>query len=121
MTSGRAALRKRITERNIQDAVVAWLRWHGWMVRELSQPRAVTRELVGVPDVIAFKLGVTLLIECKRPGGGLRPSQRQFINEIEPHQRETLVHLVVSDIDSFHRAFEMIERAAGIVTVREER
>ena len=108
------------SERNIQDAVVAWLRWHEWMVRELSQPRAVTRELVGVPDVIAFKLGVTLLIECKRPGGGLRPSQRQFINEIEPHQRETLVHLVVSDIDNFHQAFEMIEREAGIVTVEEE-
>jgi len=108
------------SERNVQDAVVAWLRWHGWMVRELSQPRAVTRELVGVPDVIAFKLGVTLLIECKRPGGELRSSQRQFIDEIEPHQRETLVHLVVSDVDNFHRAFEMIERAACIVTVEED-
>ncbi len=31
------------------------MRWHGWMVRELSQPRAVARDLIGMPDVIAFK------------------------------------------------------------------
>lgn len=108
------------SERNIQQAIVARLRWHGWMVRELSQPRAVARDLVGMPDVIAWKAGHTLLIECKRPGGRVRPSQAQFAAEIEPHKRLTLVRLFAYDVDEFADFLRAHEICAGIVTVREE-
>ena len=91
------------SERNIQNAIIDRLRWHGWMVRELSQPRAVSGELVGVPDVIAFKPGHTLLVEVKRPGGEVRASQRQFALEIEPHGAPTLAHWITSDVDDFAR------------------
>lgn len=121
MTSSRTAVRKRITERNVQGAVVDRLRWHGWVVRELSQPVPVHGELIGVPDVIAWKMGVTLLIECKRPGGRARPSQVQFADEIEPHLRLSLNYVLVDDVDNFGEWLHDVECMAGIVTVREER
>jgi Holliday junction resolvase len=112
--------RSNATERNVQDAIVARLRVHGWMVRELSQPQAVRGELVGMPDVIAFKDGHTLLVEVKRPGGKVRDSQRQFALELDEHAAPTLVHWITSDIDNFARALNYHESMAGIVTVREE-
>ncbi len=45
----RPALRQRTTERNVQDAIIARLAWHGWEVVEVSQPQRVLRGLVGVP------------------------------------------------------------------------
>lgn len=92
-----------ISERDVQRAIVDLLRWRGWMVRELSQPRMVSGDIVGVPDVIAFHSGHTLLIECKRPGGRLRDSQKRFIEEIDPHLDTTLQHMVASDIDEFQK------------------
>lgn len=109
------------SERNIQDAIVGHLRWRGWMVRELSQPRAVSGELVGVPDVIAWKLGHTLLIECKRKGGRMRYSQVKFAQEIRQHERLTLFYVLMNDVDEFADFLRKHEDGAGIVTVREER
>jgi len=114
-------MKAKVSERNIQEAVVARLRWHGWMVRELSQPQAVTRELVGVPDVIAWKMGHTLLIECKRRGGKMRESQRQFAEEIGPHERLTLASTQASDVDEFADFLQKHEAGADIVTIREMR
>ena len=79
------------------------------MVREISQPRVVSGDLVGVPDVIAFRHGHTLLVECKRPGGKLRESQRRFIDEIEPHLYPTLSHVIANDVENFTRALDYIE------------
>ncbi len=109
------------SERNIQQAIVARLRWHGWMVRELSQPRAVSGELVGVPDVIAWKLGHTLLIEVKRRGGKRRPSQTQFAEEMRVHERLTLMCVLADDVDEFAGFLRKHEAGANIVTVWEER
>ena len=108
------------SERNIQQAIVARLRWHGWMVRELSQPRAVSGELVGVPDVIAWKLGHTLLIEVKRRGGKRRPSQTQFADEIQVHRRLTLMCVLADDVDEFAGFLRTHEACVDIVTVQEE-
>ena len=88
-------------ERDIQNAIVDLLRWRGWMVREISQPRMVSGDLVGVPDVIAWKRGVTLLIECKRPGGKLRASQIVFYEQITPHLANTLVYRLSDDFELF--------------------
>ena len=71
------------------------------MVREISQPRMVTGDLIGIPDVIAFKHGRTLLIECKRPGGRLRKSQKRFIEEIEEHIDFSLNYIIANDVENF--------------------
>ncbi len=105
----------------MQGAIVDLLRWHGWMVRELSQSQAVRGELVGVPDIVAWKLGVTLLVECKRPGGRVRPSQVTFSVDIQPHLADTLRYVLSSDVDEFAARLAEIEHTAGIVTVREVR
>lgn len=99
-------MKRGLSERDIQNAVIDLLRYRGWMVRELSQPRIVSGNLVGVPDVIAFRHGHTLLIECKRPGGKMRYSQCVFRDEIEPHLDATLRHMLVNDIDAFIRALD---------------
>lgn len=95
------------------------LRWHGWMVREISQPHAVYGELSGFPDVIAFKAGHTLLVECKRPGGKTRKSQDIFFSQIERHERITLVCVLTDSVDAFAEFLRKHEADAGIVTVRE--
>ena len=100
------------SERDIQSAIVEILRWRGWMVREISQPHHVSRDLIGVPDLLCFRSGVTLLIECKRPGGKLRDSQKRFMDEISSHLRSTLWVLVASDVDA------LIEKVSAIEAIQ---
>ena len=101
-----------ISERNIQHAIVAILRWRGWMVREISQPHRVSHDLVGVPDLICFKNGITMLIECKAKGGRLRDSQKQFAKDITPHLRSTLWLIVADDVDAMIAKVDAIEGMA---------
>jgi len=103
-------MKRGLSERDIQRAIIDILRWHGWMVREISQPRVVSGDLVGVPDVIAFRYGHTLLIECKRPGGRIRQSQVNFSDEIKPHMAITLRYMLANDIDVFTAALDEYER-----------
>jgi len=91
----------RLSERDVQNSIIDFLRRTGWMVREISQRHAVHGDLVGVPDIVAWKHGVTLLIECKRPGGKMRASQVSFSDEISSHLAPTLRYTVASDIDEF--------------------
>ncbi len=65
----------RVTERDTQRQIVELLRRAGWQVRVISQPTAARAQLVGLPDLIAFKHGVTLLVEVKSEKGKLRPAQ----------------------------------------------
>jgi hypothetical protein len=82
----------------------------------------VRGELVGVPDVVAFKAGVTVLVECKRPHCSVvRPSQRAFERELAPHQRFTLRYILTSDVDIFRGWLIEVERSAGVVTVEAQR
>lgn len=97
------------SERNIQSAIIDRLRWHGWMVRELSQPRAVSGSMVGMPDVIAFRHGHTLLIECKSKKGKLRASQHIFRAEILTHESSTLRYVVMNDVDAFARWLQAMQ------------
>ena len=76
------------------------------MVREMSQRHAVHGDMIGMPDVIAWRHGVTLLVECKKPGGRLRASQRIFAEEIARHLSRTLRYIVTNDLDQFGRWLE---------------
>lgn len=101
-----------IAERDIQHAIVSILRWRGWMVRELSQHTHVSGDLVGVPDLLCFRQGVTMLIECKRKGGKMRDSQKKFAEEIAGHLRSTLWLVLADDVDDLIRKVEQIETMA---------
>jgi hypothetical protein len=57
-------------ESQIQSAVIDFARKNGWLVRRLEYTGRV-----GAPDIIAFRDGVTKLVEFKRPGGKLSPGQ----------------------------------------------
>ncbi len=78
------------TEANVQEAVVMYLKYKGWVVRETSQHNRVTGGLVGLVDVEAWRHGVSVLAEIKRADGTLRPSQIKFRDEILPHCCATL-------------------------------
>lgn len=108
----------RPTERNVQNAIVERLAWHGWEVVEISQPSRVTGGLVGVPDLMAFKSGVTVLVEVKRPGGRVRESQHDFARRIGPHVGLTLCYCVANNVDEFAHWLQGVEAAAGVDTVR---
>ena len=114
----RPALRQRTTERNVQDAIIARLAWHGWEVVEVSQPQRVVGGLRGVPDLLAFKDGVTLFVEVKRPGGKRRATQDEFARRITPHVRSTLCYKLTDDVDEFAYWLQGVEAAAGVDTVR---
>lgn len=107
-----------VSERNVQDAIMHRLQVHGWVVRSLSQPRRVQGGLVGVPDVIAFKAGVTMLVEVKRPGGKRRESQVEFAEQLRPELRTTLCYKLADDVDEFADWLGAVEATAGVDTVR---
>ena len=77
-------------ESTVQAEIVEYLEATSWLVRIFSQDRAVRGHLAGWVDVIAFRRGVTLLVECKAPGGKLRKRQREFGFQIAPHIAITL-------------------------------
>jgi hypothetical protein len=88
-----------VPEAETQAAIVQYLQWRGWLVRETSQRQYVERGLIGLPDVIAFRRGVTAFIEVKKEHAKLRESQVAFARDIEPHLCETLLYYVIYSID----------------------
>ncbi len=55
-------------------------------------------QMRGFPDVIAFKHGVTLLMEIKSQKGKLRPEQQEFADKISAHTAPTLIYLVARSL-----------------------
>ena len=57
----------------------------------------------GFPDVVAFKDGVTILVECKPEGGKLRQSQEKFYKKIVEQLSLTLNYRLVraGEFDDF--------------------
>lgn len=87
------------TERETQRQIVDLLRGAGWLVFVTSQPAMARLQLSGLPDLVAFKHGVTLLIEVKSDSGKLRPSQAEFFSRLSEHLGPCLRHLVARRID----------------------
>lgn len=67
------------TEKECQRAVVKLFRTAGCVVCSLSQPRR-TMQTEGLPDLWVFspRSKTAWWWEVKRPGGKLRPEQREF-------------------------------------------
>lgn len=82
--------------RHICDA----LRQMGWHAVDTSQDTPARGGLRGFPDLIAFKLGRTLLIETKHGRNDLRDGQRDFAREIDSHcDPRSLVYCVARSLD----------------------
>ena len=87
------------SERQTQNACIEYLMLTGWAVVETSQRWAADPRMAGLPDVLAFRAGVTLLLEMKAPSGKVRPSQKKFAELVTPHVAGTLVYAVIRSID----------------------
>jgi RecB family endonuclease NucS len=68
-------------EARIQSALIAALTAMGWTVHKTQTSTAKDRRIKsGIPDLICFGTrGRVVLIEVKKPGGKLRPSQGEWI------------------------------------------
>jgi hypothetical protein len=78
------AVAARPTEKQVQARVKAVLAMHGFIVSDLSQPRA-SMHTPGLPDLYAQhpKRGIRMWVECKRPGGRGRTASQWVWHENE--------------------------------------
>jgi hypothetical protein len=91
-------------ELDIQKKIEELLQVTGWLVIRMSQTRAVYGGLVGLPDVMAFRRGVTLFIECKRNAASkLRDSQKHFAQNIREHLSPTLRYVVAYSVEDVEK------------------
>lgn len=77
-------------EAGVYEAVVALLTLAGCKVYRLSQVRA-SRQSPGIPDLYVFGPTTGAWFEVKRPGGRLRPEQREFRERCEARRIEHVV------------------------------
>ena len=91
-------------ERQVQREIVKRLRAAGWVVAVNSQPDKVRKQLRGLPDLLAWRADVSLLIECKSAAGELNEAQADFMERINPHAGPHLIYLVArypADVDPY--------------------
>lgn len=73
------ALARQVREADVQRACVRYLTLTGWSVWRIGQRDARGTQDAGVPDLVAFRAGQMIWLECKRPVGGRQsPAQRRF-------------------------------------------
>ena len=82
-------------EADLQRHCVKLLRDAGWLVKVLASDKRKRRGEMGLPDVIAFRRGVTLLLEFKAESGNLEHSQWAFKTQIKPHEGCSLRYIIV--------------------------
>lgn len=92
----------------IQKKIIKFLGEHMWMVVETSQGSHVGRGLIGFPDLISFRFGVTMLMEVKTPTGKLRPKQEVFKNRLQVHLGENLLYFVVHSFEDVEAIEELL-------------
>ena len=94
-----------MTGQELQRKGVALLRASGWLVEVFADRRR--SRIPGWIDVIAFRRGVTLLIEVKGAGDRPRPSQIKFRSALEPHTGVRLRYAVATGLSDFVRLAEV--------------
>jgi len=82
-------------ESELVAELVRRLRDTGWFTVVLAQDIRTRKQLAGLPDIMAWRNDVTLLIEAKGEGGQLRDSQIEFMQRIREHEGLHLYYLVV--------------------------
>lgn len=72
-------LRNNLTERQLQEMVIALARARGWLCYHTFDSR---RSAAGFPDLVLARNGVVLFAELKSEKGRLREDQRSWINAL---------------------------------------
>jgi hypothetical protein len=114
--SGARVSKVETPEKVVQNAVVGWLKIHGWMVQRNQQSETSVR---GRPDLEAYKNGLTLFIECKAPAGivSLKTGRKSKGSKLSDHQEIYIAKLrehgmtvwVPTDGDKFLEDLERLE------------
>jgi hypothetical protein len=88
------------SEAELRQHIIDALRQMGWVARDLSQRRKVEGGLKDMPDILAWKMGRTLMIETKHGRGKLRAGQAEFAEDIAPHcDPRTLIYCTARSMD----------------------
>ena len=87
-------------ERDVQADIVRYLRLRGYYVRITSKDIQGRAQESGLPHLLAFKDNTLLMVECKRPGGKMRPSQQEFISDIQPHIGRNIRYILADNVES---------------------
>ena len=90
---------KVMTEREVQLAVVAALGSMGWETTIFSVNKKSHTQLRGIPDLYTCHAvhRQQIWIECKKPGGKLRPAQERWLART---QASGALCLVIDSVDS---------------------
>ncbi len=87
-----------MTERDVQREVVKALDSMGWETTIFSINKKANSQLRGVPDLFTTHAGhrAQIWIECKKPGGKLRPEQDRWLART---QASGAICLVIDSIE----------------------
>jgi len=99
---------KKILERHVQAACVAWMRARGWWARKFASPANRS-----VPDYIFGKDGFTLFVEFKAPGKSTTDAQKE---EHKAMADVGLVAHVIDNVPAFKKLVLMWERQMASIT-----
>ena len=71
-----------MTEREVQQRIIAYLRNTGWTVTVTAAGQRTRKQLKGLPDLYATKRGYgSLWVEVKAPGGKVNDKQSRWMAE----------------------------------------
>ena len=103
--SGRVppALRRPVSERSFQSAVIDLARRLGWLVghhhdsrRQIGPGKHVgDRDAAGVPDLILVRGNRIVLAELKADGGRLRPAQKTWLDALRAVEADAAGRVLV--------------------------
>lgn len=99
------------SEHQIQNAILEWLQYKGWMVwRNNSgvipmtangKTRLIKMGMAGLPDLFALKDGFLLGVEVKRPGNKPTVIQERMLFELRNHGAGTCVAHSVEELETW--------------------
>lgn len=98
----------RSTEHAIQQTIIDWLQYKGFMVWRHNSGMVRTAHntmvrmgVAGMPDVFALKDGFLIGVEIKRPGNKPTDIQERMLKELREHGAGTIVATSVDDVERY--------------------
>ena len=95
---------KSMTEKQLQDKVVSYLRKQGWHCFKVSD-----RFRYGTLDLFACRNGVSVWIELKTETGKLSDPQRREIRDLEAQRIPAVVVRSIPEIEALDRQYRNTE------------
>lgn len=99
---------KKVTEETqIKKAIKQYLDIDGWFNFHIAQSMG---SYAGLPDRMAFKNDICLLIEVKSSKGRLSDNQKKFQSDIESLHADKIVYIVARSVEDVN---DVIEKLTG--------